>query len=208
VLAVQLGTVTPEEAVNTNMGADLRRKRATSMPAEERRQMIIDATLPILLQQGETVTTKDIAEAAGIAEGTIFRVFASKEALIDAVVDQAFDPEPMERAIEALAADLSLEEAVTQVVALFQRRVVDIWQLMSGVGGRHHRHDRRPPVESPALVRLLESHRAELSVKPVLAARLLRSFTLAMTHPMITTERVKPAEVARRFLYGVVSAPC
>ena len=43
--------------------------------------MIVAATLPLLLEHGELVTTRQIAEAAGIAEGTIFRVFADKDEL-------------------------------------------------------------------------------------------------------------------------------
>jgi AcrR family transcriptional regulator len=165
--------------------------------------MIIDATLRLLLEQGEMATSHEIAQAAGIAEGTIFRVFASKDELLQAVVDRQLDPGPIEAAIAAIDAAQALDKVVTQVVALLQQRVTDIWKLMSSVGGRFHDHQRRPPVESPSLVRLFEAHRRELRVKPAQAAHLLRSFTLAMTHPMITTEPVRPAEVANRFLYGV-----
>ena len=59
--------------------------------------MIVEATLPLLLEHGEMVTTRQIAEAAGIAEGTIFRVFADKDELIAAVVEHAVDPAPLER---------------------------------------------------------------------------------------------------------------
>ena len=68
------------------------------MPADERRAMIIEAMLPLLLEHGEMVTTRLIAEAAGIAEGTIFRVFADKDELISAVVEHATDPASIERA--------------------------------------------------------------------------------------------------------------
>jgi AcrR family transcriptional regulator len=171
--------------------------------------MIIAATLPLLLEHGEMVTTHDIAEAAGIAEGTIFRVFASKDALIEAVIDHALDASSVERAIAGIDAGLPLEEAVTQVVALLQRRVVGIWRLMSSVGTRFHEHARRPAMDSEALVRLLEHHGGELTVEAALAARSLRSFTLAMTHPMMVSEPVGAADVARQFLYGVAGvAPC
>ena len=43
---------------------------------------IVDAVVPLLLEHGGDVTTRQIAEAAGIAEGTIFRVFPDKAALL------------------------------------------------------------------------------------------------------------------------------
>jgi AcrR family transcriptional regulator len=186
-----------------------RPKRAAALPADERRSMIIAATLPLLLEHGEMVTTHDIADAAGIAEGTIFRVFAGKEALIEAVIDHALDLGSVERAIQRIDTSLSLEETVTEVVGLLQRRVVDIWRLMSSVGTRFHEHARRPAMDSEALVHLFEAHRRSLSVEPAAAARNLRSFTLAMTHPMMVSEPVGAADVARQFLYGVAGAkPC
>jgi AcrR family transcriptional regulator len=168
--------------------------------------MIIAATLPLLLEHGEMVTTHDIADAAGIAEGTIFRVFAGKDALIEAVIDHALDVGSIERGIGTIDARLPLEETVTEVVALLQRRVVDIWRLLSSVGTRFHEHARRPAMDSEALVSLFDAHRDGLTVEPAEAARILRSFTLAMTHPMMVSEPLEAAEVARLFLYGVSGA--
>ena len=54
-------------------------KRATALPPEERRSMIVAATLPLLLEHGDRVTSRQIAEACGIAEGTIFRAFTDKD---------------------------------------------------------------------------------------------------------------------------------
>jgi AcrR family transcriptional regulator len=184
-----------------------RPRRAAALPADERRSMIIAATLPLLLEHGEMVTTRDIADAAGIAEGTIFRVFASKDLLVEAVIDHALDLDSVERAIAGIDPGLSLEEAATQVVAILQQRVVDIWRLLSSVGTRFHEHARRPAADSEALVRLLEVYRGALGVEPTEAARVLRSFTLAMTHPMLVSEPVDAPSVARRFLYGVARGP-
>jgi AcrR family transcriptional regulator len=49
-------------------------------------------TEKLLVERGKDVSTREIAEAAGIAEGTIFRVFATKDAIIDAIFADAFDP--------------------------------------------------------------------------------------------------------------------
>lgn len=194
----------------TELDESHRRRRASAMPAGERRGMIVGAALPLVLQHGEAVTTKDIAEAAGIAEGTIFRVFASKEELIEAVVELALDPAPLERAIESIDTDrLSLEEAVTKAATLIQRRVVDVWQIISGVGSRFHNHEKRPPIHIPALVKMFEAYRDQLEVKPPDAAHLLRSFVMAMSHPMLSPDRAKPSDITKRFLYGVRTVkPC
>src|ERR1700736_3533871 len=108
-MAVMRGT-------SISAGDVVRPKRAAALPADERRSMIIAATLPLLLEHGEMVTTHDIADAARIAEGTIFRVFASKDALIEAVIDRALDVGSVERAIGAIDTGLPLEATVAQVV--------------------------------------------------------------------------------------------
>src|SRR5687768_2663903 len=78
------------------------RPRASALPADERRAAIVAATLPLLVEHGAAVTTRQIAEAAGIAEGTIFRVFPHKDELIDAALETAFDHAPLEAALQAI----------------------------------------------------------------------------------------------------------
>ena len=56
------------------------------MPPDARRQTIIDAARPLLIASGAQFTTRQVAEAAGVAEGTIFRVFDSKQDLLAAVI--------------------------------------------------------------------------------------------------------------------------
>jgi AcrR family transcriptional regulator len=186
----------------------MRRKRASSLPADERRSMIVDAALPLVLVHGERVTTHEIAKAAGIAEGTIFRVFASKEELLDAVIERALDPAPMEEAIGYIDTSFGLEAAVVEAVKIGQKRVADVWQLISVVGTRFHRPGRHPAPDSLALTKMLERFGDELAVDPATAARVLRSTTFAMTHPMITTKPAPAKQVAHQFLYGVVKTRC
>jgi AcrR family transcriptional regulator len=178
-------------------------KRAAVMAPDDRRAMVVEATLPLLLENGEMVTTRQMADAAGIAEGTIFRVFADKDAVIAAVVDAALDPEPLERAMAAIDATASLEEALESAVVLMQQRVVDIWRLFSALGSRFHDPSRRPHVDIDALVALLRAHRARLTVAPEEAARLLRAFTMSVTHPMLAMEPMAPARIVDLFLHGV-----
>ena len=165
--------------------------------------MIVQATLPLLLENGEMVTTRQIADAAGIAEGTIFRVFDDKDAVIGAVIDAALDNEPLERALGAIDLGAPFEEGVAAAIEILQQRVVDVWRLVSSIGPRFHDHTQRPIADSDALVTLFEANRARLSVEPIVAARLLRAFTLSVTHPMLVGEPMSPPEIVELFLHGV-----
>jgi AcrR family transcriptional regulator len=187
-------------------------RRAAALPADERRSMIVAAALPLLLEHGEMVKTRDIAAAAGIAEGTIFRVFATKDDLIAAVIETALDTTALDQALATIDPALPLEERVASAVVMLQRRFVDVWRLASSVGVRFAEHYRRPAVDSEPLVRLFEASRDELQVEPSAAARTLRAFTIAVTHPLLAVTPplladapMTPADIAHQFLHGVLA---
>jgi AcrR family transcriptional regulator len=191
----------------TGPAAATKTTRATALPPDERRSMIVAATLPLLLEHGDRVTTKQIAEAAGIAEGTIFRAFADKDEVIAAVVEAALDNAPLETALAGIPDGLAFEEALATAIVIMQQRVIDIWRLASSVGTRFHEQTRRPMPDSGALVRMFEANRVQITVEPIVAARLLRALTLAATHPMLAGEPRSPDELVALFLHGVGS-PC
>jgi len=178
-------------------------KRASALPLDERRSMIVAATLPLLIEHGDRVTSRQIAEAAGIAEGTIFRAFGDKDEVIAAAIDSALDQAPLEAALSAIPADLPFEEGLAAAVVIMQQRVIDLWLLVSSVGTRFHERTRRPMTDSNALVRLFVTHRDQISVEPIVAARLLRALTLSTTHPMLAGEPKSPSELVHLFLHGV-----
>lgn len=70
------------------------------MPRDERRAAIVDATLPLLELHGPAITTRQIAEAADVAEGTIFRAFDSLQDVIDAAILRAVSAERMGRMLD------------------------------------------------------------------------------------------------------------
>jgi AcrR family transcriptional regulator len=56
--------------------------------AEQRRQDILESALKIFAEKGYNgSTTAEIARAAGVAEGTIFRHFSTKKELLNAVLE-------------------------------------------------------------------------------------------------------------------------
>jgi AcrR family transcriptional regulator len=181
-------------------------RRATALPPDERRSMIVAATLPLLLEHGDRVTSRQIAEAAGIAEGTIFRAFADKDEIIVAVIEAAFDQAPLEAALSDIPVGLAFVDQLAAAVVIMQQRVVDVWQVLSSVGTRFHELTRRPMADSDALVRMFETNRSEITVGPKVAARLLRSLTLSTTHPMLAGEPLSSDEIVQLFLHGVGGA--
>jgi AcrR family transcriptional regulator len=172
--------------------------------------MIVAATLPLLLEHGDRVTSRQIAEAAGIAEGTIFRAFADKDEVIAAVIEAALDPAPLEAALLTVPTDGTFEAVLEAAVVVLQQRVIDVWRLVSSVGTRFHDMTRRPMAESDALIEILGEHAARINVEPAVAARLLRALTLSATHPMLAGEPWSPAELVRLFLHGAGAerTPC
>lgn len=64
--------------------------RVTAETKEATRQAILDATRTLLHERGwENVSTRDIAAAAQIANGTLFNYFPTREAIVGALVADA-----------------------------------------------------------------------------------------------------------------------
>lgn len=190
------------------------RVRAAALPPEQRRAAIVEATLPLLLAQGSNVTTRQIAEAAGIAEGTIFRVFADKDELIAAVVEMAFDPTPVASAVRDIDASLPFEARLALAVEILQRRVSVIWQLMTAVGmhkppdSHQTTAERRDAPEMQAIAALFESDRGEIRRSPAEAAQLLRNLTFACSHPALVADEPLAADDIVSLLLDGIRTPC
>jgi AcrR family transcriptional regulator len=62
------------------------------MSAADRRDKILEVTLRLVADEGiEGATTAKIAAAAGVSEGTLYRVFGSKRGILLAAVDKVHD---------------------------------------------------------------------------------------------------------------------
>ena len=106
------------------------RGRATPLPPDERRAAILLAVRPVLLERGAAVTSRELAEAAGVAEGTLFRVFTDKVTLVREAVLAAVDPADSVPELAAIDRELPLRERVAAVLAQGLARVGESMRWM------------------------------------------------------------------------------
>ncbi|MBK8464049.1 MAG: TetR/AcrR family transcriptional regulator [Nigerium sp.] len=115
--------------------------RAKPLPAEQRREALVQATIPLLLEHGLDVSTRQIAEAAGVAEGTIFRAFGSKDDLVHAAVTDALTRDGLGEALATLPPDADLDATVTAIAAAL---TAGITRMRTLVGLFHHHNWHAP----------------------------------------------------------------
>jgi AcrR family transcriptional regulator len=183
---------------------------------EDRRRAIIQAVLPLLVEHGASVTTKQMAEAAGIAEGTIFRVFPDKHALIHEAVRFTVDPAPIQRGLEEIDPDAPIEIQLAEAAQLVLEKLEGVMTLMAALRTAPALPEGRPMGTPPfvieanaainkALAGLFERHLDRLRIEPARAAAAFRGLIFAGGHPLLSrTERLTVDEMVGVLLEGVV----
>jgi AcrR family transcriptional regulator len=109
---------------------------SSRLDAEERRAAIIEAALPLFARKGfAATTTKEIAAAAGVSEGLIFRHFPSKAALYEAILASGCEADPD---LERLAArEPSTSTLVCLASGMARYFLVDLPANPAGSKARH-----------------------------------------------------------------------
>ena len=185
--------------------------RASPLPLEERKAAIIEAVIPVMIENGAAITSRQIAEAAGVAEGTVFRAFGDKETLLREAAEVYLDPAPLRASLANIDSTLSLQNKVELVLGLLQERFHGVISIMAAIGRSGDEWPRmkgRPPQRDPGYTSLVaEAITPELellNVPPEDVAPYIRLIAFATSIPAFTAEKpFDRRELARLIVYGI-----
>ncbi|WP_238010990.1 helix-turn-helix domain-containing protein [Dactylosporangium sp. AC04546] len=180
--------------------------RAPAMSPEQRRAMIVAAALPLVVEHGAAVTTAQIARAAGIGEGTVFRAFEDKDALLAACMAEALRLDDTLAHIEAIPRDEPLAARLLEAIEILQGYLTRMGAVAGALmqtqrtargeprlGGREEAMQRT----AEALQGLFEPDRDRLRKSPEQLAH-------AFQHLVAAARGMPPEELVDLFLHGAV----
>ena len=167
------------------------RARAARLSPDDRRSALLDGVIPLVQAHGRAISTRQIAEACGVAEGTIFSAFGTKEALIEAAIERYFEPQRFAEALAAVPPTLPVEEKLRAVLLLVQERLRGVVGVLAAVGDQPgpaldlRRGDRR---WLEPLAELLEPDADRLAVPVETVGQFLLLVALGTTLPHLAGE--------------------
>lgn len=180
------------------------------MTVEDRQSMIVDAVIPLLIEYGPSLTSRQIAEAAGVAEGTIFRAFGDKDSVIRAAVEKCLDPGPLREGLAAIDETLPLEEKLRLMLRLIQNRFSGVIQLMAAIGAteRPVPSGAGPLGYAPIIARVLRPDLERLNCPPEEVGHLLRLVAFSTSvGPLNQSHPFSEDQLVRFVLCGVAGEP-
>jgi len=193
--------------------------RAKPLSPDDRRTAILDAVCPLLLEKGAAVTTAEMAQAAGIAEGTIFRVFPDKATLLHEAVKATMNPLPVRETLRRIPVNMPLESqmlAAAQALAGYFERITALVGMLRGMS-----HDIKHPTPGTSprryasesleaitadLAGIIGRHSDRLLIEPALVAVALRGLVFVNTHPLFASDdKLTVEEIVAVVLHGAMT---
>ncbi|MFB9963834.1 TetR/AcrR family transcriptional regulator [Sinosporangium siamense] len=135
--------------------------------AELNRRKIIAAAREVFREQGVRATLDDVAEHAGVGVGTVYRRFANKEELVDALFEDMIDN------VEAILRETIPGKDAWSALSSTLERVCELQafdrglrEVMLGTGRGPQRRDQVMSRVAPAADRLLQRAKDEGALRP------------------------------------------
>nr|BFE80610.1 TetR/AcrR family transcriptional regulator [Planobispora longispora] len=189
------------------------------MSTEQRRAMIVAAALPLVAEHGAAVTTGQIARAAGIGEGTIFRVFTDKDELLDACTAEAMNPDHVLRELASIPLDDPLAARLIQAAEALHAHLERMGTVIGALHASGHRRERtsadRPAPGSrqasmkatrDAVTELIEPDRAVLRLEPEKIAAVFLGMLSIRSGLASHEAEASPDELVDILLHGTLAA--
>lgn len=180
------------------------------MKPDDRRRQLARATEPLLRRHGLAVTTKQIAAAADVSEGTIFKVFGSKSELIEFTVRWATDIAPYAEALREVGRETELADMVRRLVEITSERVRSVVELVIAAHWMPPEWTGSAAADptGAAIRDLFGEFADELAVPPESAAHITYLLTFAGTHPLINEgQTLGSDEIIATLLHGIARNP-
>lgn len=177
----------------------------------ERQEKILNDVLDIVLELGIAVTSRDLASAAGVSEGTLFKVFETKENLLRSLAARHSGmPDSVGKWLSGIdVTELEFEALVHGIIEHALQQYRQSFRLFYALG---------PYIDSPdqdAIEQFerelepwadaLRHHSDRLRASPKTAASILRMHAVAAADTTNGwTQQLTPAEHADIFLHGLL----
>ncbi len=117
------------------------RARARRLAPDERRAALLTAATELFIAHGPGFTTADLAAAAGVSEGTIFRYFPDKASLVAATREGALGLDTLLPALAEAATLPSIDERLVAAGNVLSDRIAQMSRVMEQTEAPHEHPD-------------------------------------------------------------------